>query len=70
MHKTHKKVQTSIFETGLFVASHRYQVKFWLAWKLTERRNTFGQSVVIPVLKVLNWKLHFTGQSYDFYSLP
>jgi hypothetical protein len=70
MHKTHKKVQTSIFETGFFVASHRYWVKFWLAWKLTDRRNTFGQSVVIPVLKVLHWKMHFTGHRYHFHSLP
>jgi hypothetical protein len=70
MHKTHKKVQTSIFETGFFVASHQYRVKFLLTWKLTDRTNTFGQSVVIPVLKVLHWKMHFTGHSYHFHSLP
>ncbi len=70
MHKTYKKLQNSIFETGFFVASHRYRVKFWLAWKLTHRTNTFGQSVVIPVFKVLHWKMHFTGHSYHFHSLP
>jgi hypothetical protein len=70
MHKTHKKVQTSIFETGLFVASHQYRVKFWLACKLTNRTNTFGQSVDIPGLKVLHWKMYFTGHSYHFHSLP
>jgi hypothetical protein len=45
-------------------------MKFWLASKLIEQTNTFGQSVVIHVLKVLHWKMYFTGHSYHFHSLP
>jgi hypothetical protein len=27
----------------------------------------FGESVFLPVLKVLHWKMHFTGHGYHFH---